>query len=62
MAEALKQTWKKKVVVVGLVTAACHTGTARAQLPPSDLAAGQGPTYVVEGIALGSNIKADSST
>jgi hypothetical protein len=62
VAEALKQTWTKKVVVVGLVTAACHTGTARGQLRPGDLAASQGPTYVVEGIALGANIKADSST
>jgi hypothetical protein len=60
MTEASKRTWKKEIFV-GLVTALCLTGTAKAQLGDNDPAASQVPTYVVEGIALGSKVKADSS-
>jgi hypothetical protein len=37
-------------------------GTANAQFRPSDPLAGQVPTYAVEGIALGSRVRFDSST
>ena len=60
MTEASKPTWKKEIFV-GLVTALCLTGTAKAQLGHNDPTASQVPTYVVEGIALGSKVKADSS-
>ena len=36
-------------------------GTANAQFRPSDPLAGQVPTYAVEGVALGSRVKLDSS-
>jgi hypothetical protein len=60
MAEASKPTWKREIFV-GLLTALCLTGTAKAQLGHNDPTASQVPTYVVEGIALGSKVKADSS-
>jgi len=60
MTEASKPTWKKEIFV-GLVTALCLTGTVKAQLGHNDPTASQVPTYVVEGIALGSKVKADSS-
>jgi len=60
MAEASKPSWKKEIFV-GLATALCLTGTAKAQLVHNDPTTSQVPTYVVEGIALGSKVKADSS-
>src|SRR5262249_45028169 len=57
---AAKQTWKKSAFV-GLLMLACCSGTARAQSRPSDPAASQSPNFAVEGVALGSKVKADSS-
>jgi hypothetical protein len=60
MAEASKRNSSRRIFV-GLAMAMCCTGIARAESGASDPAAGQASAYVVEGIALGSNIKTDKS-
>jgi hypothetical protein len=46
---------------MALCLAGCFTGTANAQVRPGDPIAGQGPTYAVDGLALGSKVKFESA-